>query len=265
MTRETILLSKINPYNDRHGKIPNKEHRDGIEKLKVLIKKGRPILPILIKKVFGHSYKYHRLDGYKRYFAFKELGYETIECFINGKRGGQDGMSWIDPDAEFNFDLSIVYPKDKDRIKNNYVNYNKYYNNKYHIILRYNPKKIIEIGVRAGYCAWVFLQACPTAKYFGFDNNKGKESGAKDLKYHCHAVKNLAEYDINIRSDFDTQKVNELPVKGQFVHIDGDHSYKGTIHDLNLAVRAKARYIFCLLYTSPSPRDATLSRMPSSA
>ena len=25
------------------------------------------------------------------------------------------------------------------------------------------------------------------------------------------------------------------------------------------------RYLFCLLYTSPSPRDATLSRMPSSA
>ena len=27
----------------------------------------------------------------------------------------------------------------------------------------------------------------------------------------------------------------------------------------------RARYIICLLYTSPSPRDATLSRMPSSA
>ena len=26
-----------------------------------------------------------------------------------------------------------------------------------------------------------------------------------------------------------------------------------------------ARYDLCLLYTSPSPRDATLSRMPSSA
>ena len=25
------------------------------------------------------------------------------------------------------------------------------------------------------------------------------------------------------------------------------------------------QYTFCLLYTSPSPRDATLSRMPSSA
>ena len=31
------------------------------------------------------------------------------------------------------------------------------------------------------------------------------------------------------------------------------------------AVGAFARMNFCLLYTSPSPRDATLSRMPSSA
>ena len=27
----------------------------------------------------------------------------------------------------------------------------------------------------------------------------------------------------------------------------------------------KAKFTICLLYTSPSPRDATLSRMPSSA
>ena len=30
-------------------------------------------------------------------------------------------------------------------------------------------------------------------------------------------------------------------------------------------VRAMACHCTCLLYTSPSPRDATLSRMPSSA
>ena len=30
-------------------------------------------------------------------------------------------------------------------------------------------------------------------------------------------------------------------------------------------VREPAAFLFCLLYTSPSPRDATLSRMPSSA
>ena len=32
------------------------------------------------------------------------------------------------------------------------------------------------------------------------------------------------------------------------------------VHDFK-----KARFQICLLYTSPSPRDATLSRMPSSA
>ena len=29
--------------------------------------------------------------------------------------------------------------------------------------------------------------------------------------------------------------------------------------------RSRAKSIFCLLYTSPSPRDRTRSRMPSSA
>ena len=33
----------------------------------------------------------------------------------------------------------------------------------------------------------------------------------------------------------------------------------------HLSLNAAARTLTCLLYTSPSPRDATLSRMPSSA
>ena len=35
--------------------------------------------------------------------------------------------------------------------------------------------------------------------------------------------------------------------------------------ELNLEFRIEAHNSGCLLYTSPSPRDATLSRMPSSA
>ena len=35
--------------------------------------------------------------------------------------------------------------------------------------------------------------------------------------------------------------------------------------DIDKAPEERARGITCLLYTSPSPRDATLSRMPSSA
>ena len=34
---------------------------------------------------------------------------------------------------------------------------------------------------------------------------------------------------------------------------------------ISLVLLVLGEYIFCLLYTSPSPRDATLSRMPSSA
>ena len=32
-----------------------------------------------------------------------------------------------------------------------------------------------------------------------------------------------------------------------------------------LVIRRSTKHMSCLLYTSPSPRDATLSRMPSSA
>ena len=37
------------------------------------------------------------------------------------------------------------------------------------------------------------------------------------------------------------------------------------VHDSLVAALTKADLVTCLLYTSPSPRDATLSRMPSSA
>ena len=37
--------------------------------------------------------------------------------------------------------------------------------------------------------------------------------------------------------------------------------FLSTVHDINFSALTKD----CLLYTSPSPRDATLSRMPSSA
>ena len=40
----------------------------------------------------------------------------------------------------------------------------------------------------------------------------------------------------------------------------------GNVCELDLIFNFdKAYYMLCLLYTSPSPRDATLSRMPSSA
>ena len=38
-----------------------------------------------------------------------------------------------------------------------------------------------------------------------------------------------------------------------------------TYYHLDIKVEPDKKYISCRLYTSPSPRDSTLSRMPSSA
>ena len=49
------------------------------------------------------------------------------------------------------------------------------------------------------------------------------------------------------------------------ISIEGHADERGT-REYNLALgQRRAESVTCLLYTSPSPRDATLSRMPSSA
>ena len=53
-------------------------------------------------------------------------------------------------------------------------------------------------------------------------------------------------------------------IERKYVH--GNRDRVDEVFDCSRSVRNKRwLYISCLLYTSPSPRDATLSRMPSSA
>ncbi len=113
--RKKIPISKINPIDGGHLTI-DKKHREGIEKVKKKIKKGKKILPILVRnfKINTHpsftgkefckknnlptNYKYQRMDGFKRFMAFKELGFKKIECIIddNSLPGGQHKMNWIE-------------------------------------------------------------------------------------------------------------------------------------------------------------------------
>ena len=44
-----------------------------------------------------------------------------------------------------------------------------------------------------------------------------------------------------------------------------DDAIKAGLNELNLDDATQANINICLLYTSPSPRDGLLSRMPSSA
>ena len=65
-------------------------------------------------------------------------------------------------------------------------------------------------------------------------------------------------------SDFNLKGENVRPLLGTevpWIIVTGDQDAAGSIENENVRVLSKP----CLLYTSPSPRDATLSRMPSSA
>ena len=68
--------------------------------------------------------------------------------------------------------------------------------------------------------------------------------------------------------------VNVLPLVllgGGFIYLDSyreqllDERFKLALVEAQITAEALAGASPCLLYTSPSPRDATLSRMPSSA
>ena len=55
--------------------------------------------------------------------------------------------------------------------------------------------------------------------------------------------------------------------KGFFIHYKFEGN-KNTLNEINKKIKVDGtiiRHLTCLLYTSPSPRDGLLSRMPSSA
>lgn len=141
---------------------------------------------------------------------------------------------------EFDFSESVVYPKDPTAGPKRILQYKEYYKTKYIICKKQNPKLIVEIGVRAGYSAWSFLQACPKARYIGYDDNNGTHGGqgGKDGRYFKWAKKILSDYDCGL-VELDTQKVDDLGlIEVDFFHVDGDHSAAGVQHDLNLAFKA---------------------------
>jgi len=138
---------------------------------------------------------------------------------------------------EFVFDEKIICPEDPSATAERIEQYKEYYKIKYTLCKVQAPKIIAEIGVRAGYSAWTFLQACPAATYIGFDANNGTHGGqgGQDGKFAKWAKEILKNYDASF-IDLDTQSVGSLDISNiDFFHVDGDHSVKGVRHDLDLA------------------------------
>jgi len=140
----------------------------------------------------------------------------------------------------FNFDEKIICPEDPTATQERIEQYKEYYKVKYMLCKQQNPKVIAEIGVRAGYSAWTFLQACPEATYIGFDANNGTHGGqgGEDGKFARWAEKILESYNTKL-IEMDTQTVDNLNITGvDFFHVDGDHTTVGVQHDLDLAFNA---------------------------
>jgi 2-polyprenyl-3-methyl-5-hydroxy-6-metoxy-1,4-benzoquinol methylase len=115
-----------------------------------------------------------------------------------------------------------------------------YYRGKWAIARYLQPKRILEIGVRYGYSAFAFLNACPSAQYTGIDldadlygGTKGAIDWARD-----HTRRHHTEFIIA-----DSQKFDRFP-GGDYdlIHIDGQQDQQGFLHDLEVAI-GQARYI----------------------
>lgn len=139
--------------------------------------------------------------------------------------------------SEFKFDENIICPGDPTATDKRIEEYKEYYKIKYEICKKQNPKLIVEIGVRAGYSAWTFLQACPEARYIGIDANNGTHGGqgGQDGVFFEWAAHILTGYDVEL-IETDTQWTNDLGITDiDFFHVDGDHTDKGVQNDLSLA------------------------------
>lgn len=146
--------------------------------------------------------------------------------------------------TDFKFDESIICPDDPTASPGRIRQYHDYYSIKYEICKSAEPKRIAEIGVRAGYSAWAFLQAAPEATYYGFDANNGKHGGqgGQGGCFWKWAKNILQPYNVFL-VEMNTQQVERLPVADiDFFHVDGDHSEAGVKHDLDLAWASLSRY-----------------------
>jgi hypothetical protein len=116
-------------------------------------------------------------------------------------------------------------PEDPDRPN---ADYETYYRWKYRIAKAIQPvaKSLFEIGVRAGYSAFAFQAAIPGLEYLGWDNDAGQYGGVKGFSNRFIAEGCVDRVDSQTR-DF-------LPRSFDVAHIDGDHSYAGALHDIQL-------------------------------
>lgn len=146
----------------------------------------------------------------------------------------------------------------------------QYYETKARIVAHLRPRSICELGVRAGYSAFVFMSTIPGLEYLGIDN--GLAARLNSTTYTKWAENLVRMFDPpGIVMHVDTLSLTALPknvwrggVPFDLVHVDADHSLEGCMRDLQLAVESGTRAILVDDYdTGPEIRQACRDLMLS--
>ena len=102
-----------------------------------------------------------------------------------------------------------------------------------------------EIGVRAGYGAAAFLAACPQASYHGVDAENRQHGGLPGAVGWARTMlaRHFPGRAIRIDAPLDTRQQTPDGSGYDLAHVDGDHSFAGCLHDLELVERLGCPWI----------------------
>ena len=115
-----------------------------------------------------------------------------------------------------------------------------YYRMKWAIARVLRPRRILEVGVRFGYSAAAFLDACPDAEYLGIDNDSENFGGHKGAIEWARRITSRARASYLVA---DSQQLVEFPGgRYDLIHVDGQQDGDGSFRDLTKALR-QSRYI----------------------
>ncbi len=125
--------------------------------------------------------------------------------------------------------LSILADGDKWRVEE----WLPVYSVLWRTIREINPKRIVEIGTRAGQSAWTMLRACPEATIEAYDIDGNEHGGYRGACEHARRI-NPERFTLTIQ---DSHTIDRLPM-ADVAYVDGEHTFQGCYDDLMLVERS---------------------------